>query len=182
MNTQKNSRKTIASTDTIVLGGGCFWCLEAVYEGLDGIADVVSGYADGTTINPTYEEVCSGTTGHAEVVQIPFDANTISLEQIIEMFWKCHDPTTLNRQGADVGTQYRSVILYANEIQKRIAEQSKQVAQNDFEEPIVTAIKRLKEFYRAEEYHQNYFEKNPDAPYCIFVIKPKLEKIKKNVK
>lgn len=182
MNTYTQLEKSINRTDTIVLGGGCFWCLEAVYEELEGIVDVVSGYADGTTMNPTYEEVCSGKTGHAEVVQIRFDSSRIPLEQILEMFWKCHDPTTINRQGADVGTQYRSIILYNNDAQKRIAEYSKQTVQREFENDIVTAIQPLKTFFYAEEYHQNYFAKNPEAPYCVFVIQPKLEKVKRTKK
>ncbi len=160
------------------LGGGCFWCTEAVFESLPGVITVISGYAGGAKTNPTYEEICTGKTGHAEVVEITFDPAKISYAKLLEIFWKAHDPTTLNRQGADVGTQYRSVIFYHNESQKVLAEKSRSEAQKQHEKPIVTEIKPLVQFYQAEEYHQNYFEKNPDAAYCRFVIKPKLEKMK----
>jgi len=159
-------------------GAGCFWCVEAVYERLPGVESVVAGYAGGTKANPTYEEVCTGKTGHAEVAQISFDPSKISYEQLLEWFWKSHDPTTLNRQGADVGTQYRSVIFYENEKQKASAEKSKNGAQSMFEDPIVTEILPLEEFYRAENYHQDYYRLNPSAPYCSFVIRPKLKKLK----
>lgn len=164
-------------TETIVLGGGCFWCVEAVYERIDGVLDAVSGYAGGTLKNPTYEQVSTGRTGHAEVVQITYDPSRISLEKILEIFWKAHDPTTPNRQGADVGTQYRSIILYKDETQRTAAEESKRKAQAGFRNPIVTEIAPLTEFYRAEEYHQDYYRKNPYAGYCTFVIRPKLEKL-----
>jgi len=166
-----------SKTDTIVLGGGCFWCVEAVYERIEGILDAVSGYAGGSVKNPTYEQVSTGRTGHAEVVQLTYDPSKITLEKILEIFWKAHDPTTPNRQGADVGTQYRSIILYKNETERRVAEESKRKAQSSFRSPIVTEILPLTEFYRAEEYHQDYYRKNPYAGYCTFVIRPKLEKL-----
>jgi peptide-methionine (S)-S-oxide reductase len=165
------------STEVATLGGGCFWCLEAVYQQIEGVEKVVSGYAGGNTEDPTYEEVCSGTTGHAEVVQIHFDPQVIGYEEILELFWKAHDPTTLNRQGADVGTQYRSIILYDGEEQKSAAERSRARAAEAFDEPIVTEIVPLKVFYEAEGYHQNYYRSNSHAGYCSFVIRPKLEKL-----
>jgi len=158
-------------------GGGCFWCTEAVFEGVDGVTAVVSGYAGGSVPNPTYEAVCTGTTGHAEVIQISYDPDRVSYEQLLELFWQAHDPTTLDRQGADAGTQYRSIILYHDDAQRAIAERSKAETQKSFSEPIVTEIVPLKTFYKAESYHQDYFENNPNAPYCIFVIKPKLDKL-----
>ena len=161
-------------------GGGCFWCLEAVYSRIDGVKAIVPGYAGGKTQHPTYEQVCKGDTGHAEVIQISFDSGETSYEILVEWFWKCHDPTTLNRQGADIGTQYRSVIFYENEIQKNIAYESKKVISKSkiFENPIVTEISQLPEFFAAEEYHNNYFDNNQNAGYCIYVIKPKLQKLK----
>jgi peptide-methionine (S)-S-oxide reductase len=158
-------------------GAGCFWCVEAIFERLDGVDSVVAGYAGGTTPNPTYEQVCSDTTGHAEVAQITFDPSKISYEKLLEIFWEAHDPTTLNRQGADDGTQYRSVIFYHNEQQKAAAEKSKTEAQKNFDKPIVTEIQPLTHFYIAENYHQDYFRNHPNAPYCVFVIKPKLKKL-----
>ncbi|MCX7786271.1 MAG: peptide-methionine (S)-S-oxide reductase MsrA [Spirochaetes bacterium] len=163
--------------DTIVLGGGCFWCVEAVYERIPGVVDAVSGYAGGTVKNPTYEQVSTGRTGHAEVVQLTYDPSKISLDTILEIFWKAHDPTTPNRQGADVGPQYRSIILFKDETQRAVAEESKKKAQAGFKAPIVTEILPLTEFYPAEEYHQDYYRKNPYAGYCVFVIRPKLEKL-----
>ncbi|HXG37513.1 MAG TPA: peptide-methionine (S)-S-oxide reductase MsrA [Bacteroidota bacterium] len=168
----------MAQLEQATLGAGCFWCVEAVFERLDGVKSVEAGYAGGTKANPTYEEVCTGTTGHAEVARITFDPSKISYETILEWFWKSHDPTTLNRQGADVGTQYRSVIFYHNDQQKAIAEQSKRKAQAMFNDPIVTEIQPLKAFYVAENYHQDYYRNNPNAPYCTFVIRPKLKKLK----
>ena len=165
-------------TELATFGGGCFWCLEAVFERLDGVKSVTSGYAGGTKENPTYKEVCTGATGHAEVIQIEFDPHKISYEKLLEVFWEAHDPTTMNRQGADAGTQYRSVILYHNDAQKRAAEKSKELAQWRFPRPIVTEIIPLTKFFKAEEYHQDYFRKNPNAPYCAVVISPKLEKLK----
>lgn len=160
-----------------ILGGGCFWCVDAVYQGKPGIKSVVSGYAGGSTPNPTYEQVCSGKTGHAEVVQITFDPALISYEKILDLFWDAHDPTTLNRQGADHGTQYRSIIVAGSPERKAVAEKSKASAQARFESPIVTEILESAEFYPAEEYHQNFSARNPNNPYVRAVIAPKLEKL-----
>ena len=162
------------------LGGGCFWCVEAVYQNLKGVNRVISGYSGGMTENPTYSQVCTGTTGHAEVVQISFDPSQISFATILYVFWRTHDPTTLNRQGADVGTQYRSAIFYHNEEQKLIAERSKQEteASDLWPTPLVTQIIPLTTFYQAEEYHQNYYLNNPYQPYCLMVINPKVKKFK----
>lgn len=159
-------------------GGGCFWCTEAFFELVDGVKGVVSGYAGGSKLNPTYEDICTGATGHAEVIQVEFDASKVSYEKLLEAFWKAHDPTTLNRQGADEGTQYRSVIFFHDEAQKKAAEASKTAAQAKFPRPIVTEISPLPKFYPAEEYHQDYFRRNPDKGYCRIVIKPKLDKYK----
>jgi peptide-methionine (S)-S-oxide reductase len=164
-------------TETATLGGGCFWCMEAVYERLPGVISVTSGYAGGHTANPTYEQVCTGTTGHAEVTQITFDPAKISFARLLEVFWQAHDPTTLNRQGNDEGTQYRSVIFYHDEKQKLVAEKSKLAAQNDFSSPIVTEIVPFTKFYPAEDYHQGYYDDNTNAGYCRVVITPKLEKL-----
>jgi len=168
-----------ANSKTAVLGGGCFWCVEAMYEGVPGIEAVVSGYAGGATKDPTYEEVCTGRTGHAEVVRITYDPAKISYGKIIDLFWQAHDPTTLNRQGADSGTQYRSIILTQDDDERAIAEKSKAAAQKDFKDPIVTEIKRLKVFYPAEKYHQDFYKNNPSYPYSEAVIEPKLEKFRK---
>jgi peptide-methionine (S)-S-oxide reductase len=165
------------STDSIILGGGCFWCVEAVYERIDGIFEAVSGYAGGRTKNPNYEQVSYENTGHAEVVKVEFDPARISLEKVLELFWKAHDPTTRDRQGADVGSQYRSIILYKDEAQRRASEASIKTAQAGLRDPIVTELVKLETFWPAEEYHQDYFEKNPQAGYCVFVIKPKLDKL-----
>lgn len=161
------------------LGGGCFWCIEAIFERIDGVESVEPGYAGGTTENPSYEQVCTGETGHAEVARIAFDPNRVSFKEILEVFWKAHDPTTVNRQGADVGTQYRSVILYKDDQQRQIAEESKRSLEKSgfYDKPIVTEIEPLDSFYPAEEYHHNYFEKHPYAGYCTFVIRPKLKKM-----
>ncbi len=159
------------------LGGGCFWCLEAVYHRVDGVVDVIAGYAGGTTPNPTYEEVCTGKTGHAEVVRIIYEPGKISYKNLLDVFWRCHDPTSVNRQGDDRGHQYRSIILYQNNVQRQAAERSKKTAAKAFSSPIVTEIVPLKEFYPAEDHHQDYFRKNPEAPYCAFVIRPKLGKL-----
>ncbi|MDJ0839166.1 MAG: peptide-methionine (S)-S-oxide reductase MsrA [Acidobacteriota bacterium] len=159
------------------LGGGCFWCVEAVYERLKGVKSVVSGYAGGHTVNPTYEAVCSEATGHAEVIQVHFDPDIISYDEILDVFWQAHDPTTLNRQGADRGTQYRSVIMYGNEDQREAAERSKHEAEPRFKDPIVTQIVPLETFYEAEGYHQGYYTNNTNAPYCRVVIHPKLQKL-----
>lgn len=161
------------------LGGGCFWCVEAVYERLPGILSVTSGYAGGATKNPSYDEVCSGKTGHAEVVQIEYDPEKISYEKIIDLFWDAHDPTTLNRQGADVGTQYRSIILTTDDTQARLAKESLERAQPKFKSPIVTEIVPLETFYPAEEYHQDFYQRNPFHPYNLGVIRPKLQKLDK---
>jgi len=159
------------------LGGGCFWCTEAVFERLEGVETVVSGYAGGQTKNPTYKEVCSGETGHAEVIQVKFDPAKISFEELLEVFWQAHDPTTLNRQGADTGTQYRSIILCHDEAQKAAAEKSKAEAKGMFKRPIITEIAPLTVFYPAEKEHQDFFRLNPNYPYCVYVIHPKLRKL-----
>lgn len=173
----KMGKNRSENTERATFGGGCFWCVEAVYERLDGVISVVSGYAGGSKEDPTYEEVSRGTTGHAEVVQIEYDPGEISYKELLDMFWDAHDPTTLNRQGADVGTQYRSIILYHDEDQKRQAEQSKARASKDFSKAIVTEIVPLEAFYTAEEYHQDFFDKNPYYGYCRIVIAPKLKKL-----
>ena len=161
-------------------GTGCFWCTEAIFKQLKGVGKVVSGYSGGEVPNPTYEEVCSGKTGHAEIIQVTFEPKIISYKILLEVFWKVHDPTTLNRQGADVGTQYRSVIFYHSEEQKKEAEKSKIEAQKLFKDPIVTKIEPFTNFYPAEDYHQEFYLKNADQPYCRIVIDPKLQKFKKN--
>lgn len=161
-------------------GSGCFWCTEAVFQDLAGVESVVSGYAGGHIKNPAYREVCEGRTGHAEVVQITYDPEVISFETLLEVFWKTHDPTTLNRQGNDVGTQYRSVIYYHDAEQKELAQQYKEKlnASGAFSNPIVTEISPMDTFYAAEDYHQNYFKNNPGQGYCSFVIRPKVDKFK----
>jgi peptide-methionine (S)-S-oxide reductase len=164
-------------TEKATLGGGCFWCVEAVYERLPGILSVTSGYAGGQTENPTYEQIGTGKTGHAEVVQIEYDPAKISYQKIIDLFWDAHDPTTLNRQGADVGTQYRSIILTANDDEARIAKESRDRAQGEFKSPIVTEIIPLEKFYPAEDYHQDFYRENPMHPYNLAVIRPKLQKL-----
>jgi len=169
------------NSDTATFGSGCFWCTEAIFQQLKGVLKVESGYSGGARPNPTYEQVSSGATGHAEVTQITFDPSVISFDELLEVFWKTHDPTTLNRQGADVGTQYRSVIFYHNENQKQIAEsyKIKLDASGSWDKPIVTEISAYSAFYKAEDYHQNYYNNNKRAPYCTFVIGPKLEKFEK---
>lgn len=169
------------SFETATFGAGCFWCVEAIFQQLKGIHQVVPGYAGGTVEDPTYKQVCTETTGHAEVVQITFDPEVISYEDLLYVFWRTHDPTTLNRQGADVGTQYRSMIFYHNEDQKALAERSKQETETSglWPEPIVTEIVPFRNFYNAEEYHQNYYRLNPYQPYCRAVIDPKVRKFKK---
>lgn len=156
---------------------GCFWCAQALFEKFNGITAISCGYAGGHTANPTYEDVCTDQTGHAEVVQITYDPAIITYQQLLEIFWNVHDPTTLNRQGDDEGTQYRSIILYETPEQKKLAEASKQAEEASLKKPITTEIVPLAKFYRAEEYHQDYFKKNPHAPYCLFVISPKVEKL-----
>ncbi|MBI2924630.1 MAG: peptide-methionine (S)-S-oxide reductase MsrA [Verrucomicrobia bacterium] len=170
------------TTELATFGGGCFWCTEAVFERLDGVKAVTSGYAGGPKANPTYKEVCEGDTGHAEVIQIEFDPAKISFEKLLDLFWDAHDPTTLNRQGADSGTQYRSVIFFHSEAQKTAAEKSKRAAAARFRDPIVTEIAPLTKFYKAEAYHQDYFRNNSNAPYCRVVIRPKIEKLDKRQK
>ena len=164
--------------ETATFGGGCFWCIEAVFERLNGVDTVEAGYAGGKTENPTYDDVCTGNTGHAEVAQITFDPSKISYDSLLSVFWEAHDPTSLNRQGADVGTQYRSVIFYHSPQQRESAERSLKNAQKSFDARIVTEIKPLAKFFKAENYHQDYFRNHPNAPYCVFVIKPKLHKLK----
>lgn len=160
----------------ITLAGGCFWCIEAVYSGMRGVLSATSGYANGNTPNPSYKAVCSGDTGYAEAVKVEFDVAEVSLEQILEVFWHIHDPTSLNRQGADVGTQYRSGIYYADEAQKTTIKASLKEAQKMFSQKIVTEIEPLKNWYEAEEYHQNYFVNNPSQGYCQAVVAPKVIK------
>lgn len=169
-----------SATESLVLGGGCFWCTEAAYELLPGVKAVVSGYAGGDTADPRYEEVTSGSTGHAEVIRVDFDPAQISVRDLLDYFWEVHDPTTLNRQGADVGTQYRSIILYADQAQKAAAEESRAKASLEWGGGIVTEIRRLGSFYEAERYHQDYYRRNPNAGYCRVVIKPKIDKLKKS--
>ena len=164
-------------TGLATFGGGCFWCMEAVFERLPGVKSVTSGFAGGHTANPTYEQVCTGATGHAEVTQIEFDPAKISYEKLLQVFWQAHDPTTLNRQGADEGTQYRSVILYRGEAQKLAAEKSRTEAQINFKHPIVTEIAPFTKFYPAEKYHQGFYDNNTNYGYCRLVIAPKLEKL-----
>jgi peptide-methionine (S)-S-oxide reductase len=169
--------KPASKTELATMGGGCFWCTEAVIERLPGVKKVICGYAGGHVANPTYEEVCTGTTGHAEVIQVEFDPAVISYEKLLEVFFEAHDPTTLNRQGADAGTQYRSVIFYHNEEQHKAAGRAKIAAQAHWEDPIVTEVQPLEKFYSAEGYHQDYFRRNPNQGYCSFVIKPKVKKL-----
>jgi peptide-methionine (S)-S-oxide reductase len=177
MSTTTNAASDSAKEQKLTVGGGCFWCVEAVFETEPGVSSVVSGYAGGEKSDPTYEEVCRGTTGHAEVIQITFDPAVVSIETLLNLFWDAHDPTTLNRQGADRGTQYRSIILYEDDAQRTAAEKSKAAAQAKFNDPIVTEIVPMSRFYEAEKYHQDYFSKNGQAPYCRAVIAPKLKKL-----
>ena len=165
-------------TQIAILGGGCFWCTEAVFELIEGVESVVSGYAGGANPNPTYEQICTGNSGHAEVIKISFNPAKTSYERLLAMFGECHDPTTLNRQGADTGTQYRSTIMYLNEKQKQLAEAWKTKLGSELEDPVVTEIVASPVFYPAEDYHQDYFRRNPNQGYCAFVIRPKLKKLK----
>ncbi|WET01268.1 peptide-methionine (S)-S-oxide reductase MsrA [Flavobacterium sp. YJ01] len=176
-----SQNKKASNIETITLGGGCYWCVEAVYENLDGVKSVVSGFSGGNVANPTYEEVCTGETGHAEVVQITYDKTVTDINEIFKVFFTVHDPTTLNRQGADVGTQYRSVIFYKNAEQKKAAESiiSELNKAKVYKSPIVTKVEPFKAFYKAEDYHQNYYANNKNQPYCRMVIQPKLEKFEK---
>lgn len=169
-------------TEVATIGGGCFWCMEAVFQRIPGVKAVTCGFAGGHTPNPTYEQVCTDTTGYAEVIQIDFDPRILSYRKLLDYFWDLHDPTTLNRQGADVGTQYRSIILYSSEQQKEAAEQSKAEAQKKFLQPIVTEIVPLKRFYPASAHHQDYYNKNPNQGYCRLVIRPKVEKVERELK
>lgn len=167
--------------ETATFGSGCFWCTEAIFERVNGVVLVVSGYSGGTVANPSYEQVCTGKTGHAECTQITFDPAVISYDELLEIFWKMHDPTTLNRQGNDVGTQYRSVIFYHNDDQKQKAEfyKNKLTEEKIWDKPIVTEITKFEKFYPAEDYHQEYFDNNPNQGYCAYVITPKVEKFEK---
>lgn len=169
------------NTDTAILAGGCFWCLDAVYRRMNGVVDVVSAYSNGNTPNPTYKEVCSGTTGYAEVVGVVYDTTVTSYAEILEVFWRVHNPTTLNRQGNDVGTQYRSGIYYRNEEQKAIALKSKEAAEQArlWDGTIVTEIEAVNNYYPAEDYHQDYYANNPNNSYCVYVVGEKVEKFKK---
>jgi peptide-methionine (S)-S-oxide reductase len=171
--------KVPEGAEVITLGAGCFWCIEAAYRQLDGVYSATSGYMGGTVANPTYEQICSKTTGHAEVVQVVFDPKKVTAERVLAWFWDLHDPTTLNRQGNDEGPQYRSAIFYHSDAQKTLAEASKKAAQANFDKPIVTEITAAATFYPAEKYHQNYYEQNKSKnPYCKYVIEPKLKKLK----
>lgn len=172
---------TSGNVERATLGGGCFWCLDAVYRSLEGVLDVQSGYAGGEDPAPTYEAVCGGATGHAEVVQVAFDPSVIGYEDILEVFFTVHDPTTPNRQGADVGTQYRSIILYHDPKQNEVAEAVKARIDKEglYEGPVVTEVVPLEMFYPAEDYHQDYFSKNPYQPYCMAVVRPKVAKFRK---
>ena len=171
----KHNMSTILSIATF--GAGCFWCVEAVFEQLDGVHAVESGYMGGEVLDPTYREICSGKSGHAEVTQIHYDPKIVSYETLLDWLWRSHDPTTLNRQGPDIGTQYRSAIFYHNDDQREAAEASKVAAQKDFAATIVTEITAATTYYPAEDYHQDYYRLNPNAPYCQIVIRPKLEKL-----
>jgi peptide-methionine (S)-S-oxide reductase len=180
-NNDKGELMDTTGLQKATFGSGCFWCTEAIFENLNGVHSVVSGYAGGQVLNPTYEEVCTGTTGHAEVTQITYDSSVISFDELLEVFWKTHDPTTLNRQGNDVGPQYRSVIFYHDEEQKELAEKYKAELDKSgaWDNPIVTEISPLTNYFPAENYHQDYYNNNPNQGYCAFVIAPKLEKFKK---
>ena len=179
---EKEKEDTGSSTSgrlqVATFGGGCFWCTEAVFELVEGVENVVSGYAGGSIPEPTYEQICTGTTGHAEVIKISFDPSKVSYLSLLETFGQCHDPTTLNQQGADVGTQYRSVVMYHDEKQKLAAESWKKKLDESLVDPVVTEIVPAPTFYPAEDYHQDYFRRNPNQSYCAFVIRPKLEKLK----
>jgi len=181
MNKKNESERYSGRTEVATLGGGCFWCTEAVFNELKGVLKAETGYSGGWVANPTYEQVCTGTTGHAEVIQITFDPSIITFRGILDVFFSTHDPTTLNRQGADVGTQYRSVIFYHDDAQKVTAEQliRELNIEKRWKSPIVTKVEPFKAFFKAEEYHRNYFERNPEQTYCRLVIKPKLSEMRK---
>ena len=180
--TREDSVKSLRSNENgermkeIVVGGGCFWCIEAVMRRVQGVAEAISGYAGGARPNPTYRQVCSGATGHAEVVRVVYDENEISLDTVLDIFFAIHDPTTLNRQGADVGSQYRSVVYYDDEQEKKVIEMAVERAQKEYSDPIVTEISPKPKFYPAEAYHQNYYDTNPTQGYCQVVVKPKIQK------
>ncbi len=178
---QKKQPKNMENKEIITLGAGCFWCVEAVFLQAKGVQKVVSGYMGGTLKNPTYKDICTGETGHAEVIQVTYNPEIISTKDVLEIFWKTHDPTTLNRQGNDVGTQYRSAIFYHSEVQKNISSQLKKEleASGAYSKPLTTEIVEASTFYEAENYHQNYYNLNGSQPYCYFVIKPKIEKFRK---
>lgn len=178
MSTKEQPADFPQKTAVATLGGGCFWCVEIMYQDLQGVLKVESGYSGGRSVNPTYQEICTGRSGHAEVIQVTFDPSLLSYREILDVFFTIHDPTTLNRQGNDRGTQYRSVIYYHSEDQKIIARESKIAAQALWESPIVTEISLLENFYPAESYHQNYFKDNPNQPYCSIVIAPKVRKFR----
>ena len=176
----ETAKPTATANQKIVVGGGCYWCVEAVFQRLEGVKAIKSGFSGGHVKNPTYEQVCNEKTGHAEVVQIEFDPAVLTLDKLLDVFFVSHDPTTLNRQGRDVGESYRSVIYYANDDQKKAAEAAKVRAKSEWKDPIVTEISPFKEFYAAEDYHQNYFNLNKDkTPYCSIIIAPKLNKLLK---
>ena len=175
---QNSSKKESGKQEEVaIIGGGCFWCTEAVFELYDGVKEVVSGYAGGAIKNPTYKQICTGTTGHAEVIKIVYDPSVITFGKILSIFGECHDPTTLNRQGADVGTQYRSTIMYLSEEQREAAVAWKKDLSEKLVDPVVTEIVEAPVFYPAEDYHQDYYKKNPNQGYCTFVIRPKLKKL-----
>ena len=180
-NNQQTMKGNMKKSEVAAFASGCFWCSEAIFERVKGVESVVSGYAGGTTPNPTYEEVCSGTTGYAEAVQITYDPSVVSYVDLLKIFWKTHDPTTLNRQGNDIGTQYRSAIFYYNDEQKKLAEEYKEKLDKSgaWDKPIVTEIVPFTNFYKAEDYHQSYYDNNPNQGYCAYVIAPKLEKFEK---
>jgi peptide-methionine (S)-S-oxide reductase len=171
------------TTEVTTLGGGCFWCTEAVFDQINGVTKVVSGYSRGTLPNPSYEQVCSGKTGHAEVVQVYFDPEVVSFKEILEIFFATHDPTKLNQQGADFGTQYRSVVFFHDDKQKKVAEQviAELTSKNVYDSSIVTAVEPFSKFFVAENYHQNYFKRNPRQPYCRAVISPKVAKLRQKL-
>jgi peptide-methionine (S)-S-oxide reductase len=177
MNAAPESTNAPQKLQTATFGGGCFWCMEAIFQRIPGVKSVVSGFAGGTMPNPTYEQVCSGGTGYAEVVQIKFDPSVLTYDKLLEIYWEAHDPTTFDRQGNDIGSQYRSIILYSDQAQRRAAEKSKTEAARHFSAPITTRIVPLKEFYPAEKYHQNFYNEHQGQSYCQIVIRPKLRKL-----
>jgi peptide-methionine (S)-S-oxide reductase len=181
-NMENNTISNHSHTDTATFGAGCFWCVEAIFQQVDGVISVESGYSGGAIKNPSYREVCSGSTGHAEVCRITFDSSKVTFDELLEIFWQTHDPTTINRQGADIGTQYRSVIFYHSEFQKQRAEYFKTKLNEEkvFSRPVITEISPLTNYYKAEDYHQNYYNQNTEQGYCTMVIQPKLEKFKRH--